>query len=248
MLRLIIGLLILMITNPVYADFITTGNRLGSNNAFRSKLKMNQPKVEIISPGRRNNNYWSSPYNRRRPCLHCQPRNYYNPYRYQSNIPAHNLNALEQYAFNRNYNRDNDINRLERLENLAFGAIQSGNPETRYKNVEAAILNRPNTLNTKRTVLGTLANYFTGQTTGFTPTISPSMVPAFQQLNGGFTVPPAMSPLGGYSNYPNVFSQSLTTPRYNNTKYEEYSNGIFGSGYGVSGDSYGSGSSVRILD
>ena len=65
-------------------------------------------------------------------------RGYYpppNPYQY-----ANGLNALEKYALNRNYGRENAMQRLERLENLAFGATQVGDLDTRYRQVENAII------------------------------------------------------------------------------------------------------------
>ena len=41
------------------------------------------------------------------------------------------------------YSRDTDISRLQRLEELPFGSIQAGDINTRYDNVEKAILSRP---------------------------------------------------------------------------------------------------------
>lgn len=80
------------------------------------------------------------------------------------------INDLERYAMNRNFVRENDRTRLERLENLAFGAVQEGDYRTRYNNVRNAILSRPKP-NYKTSVLKNLSNYFGGQLTGFTPSI-----------------------------------------------------------------------------
>ena len=135
--------------------------------------------------------------------------------------------ALEKYALRKTYGRENELQRLERLENLAFGAVQSGNPVIRFKNVENAILSRPQ-YNTKQSLLNNVANYFAGQTTGFTPSI---------------TSYPNYTNLGGFSSNPYMF-----TPKYSNSNYEQYSNGIFGGGWGMRGSDFGTGSSIRILD
>ena len=54
-----------------------------------------------------------------------------------------NLNLLEEYAFNKTYKKEANLKRLERLEEAAFGAVQSGDYDTRYRNVQTAILSRP---------------------------------------------------------------------------------------------------------
>jgi hypothetical protein len=136
------------------------------------------------------------------------------------------LAALEKYSMNKVYSRENPLKRLERLENLAFGSVQSGDIESRYKNVETAVLSRP-TNNIKRTALGTLTNYFRGQTTGYTPTIYD---------NFGKFMP-------AYDNFIQNSSNS-----YGNTRINQYSNGIFGGGYSIHNNNTGSGGSIRILD
>ena len=72
-----------------------------------------------------------------------------------------------------------------------------------------------------------IANYFAGQATGYTPNIT--------QYNN----------LGGFTSNPYAFTP---VPGYNNNNFEQYSNGIFGGGWGMSGSNYGTGSSIRILD
>lgn len=79
------------------------------------------------------------------------------------------LSALEKYVFNKNYSRESDLARLERLEMQAFGAIQNGDINTRYDNVRNAILARPQPTRTKKSLLRTIGNFFSGQMTGFTP-------------------------------------------------------------------------------
>jgi hypothetical protein len=159
------------------------------------------------------NPYINNPYYRH--------RNYY-----QSEVLPRDLSALEKYSMKRVYPRENPLQRLERLENLAFGSVQNGDIASRYKNVETAILSRPQN-NTKRTALGTLTNYFRGQTTGVTPSIYDSF--------GNF--------MPAYDN----FIQNSSSG-FGNTRVNQYSNGIFGGGYSVFNNNFGNGSSIRILD
>ena len=128
------------------------------------------------------------------------------------------INNLERYAMNRNFTRDNDRTRLERLETLAFGAVQEGDIYTRYNNARNAILSRPKQ-NYKTSLLQSISNYFNGQLTGCTPSITPDI----------------SSDL--YS-YPSDFSQSSST---------EYIT-PWGRGYKTNNYSTGTGSGVRILD
>jgi hypothetical protein len=81
------------------------------------------------------------------------------------------INDLEIYAMNRNYTRDSDLTRLERLEMQAFGTVQSGDAVTRYNNVRNAILARPKQ-NYKKSFFRNLSDYFGGELTGFTPSVS----------------------------------------------------------------------------
>ena len=83
------------------------------------------------------------------------------------------INDLERYALNKNFTKDSDRIRLERLETLAFGAVQQGDIYTRYDNVRNAILSRPKH-NYKTSLLQGLSNYFNGQLTGFTPNVTNS--------------------------------------------------------------------------
>ena len=146
--------------------------------------------------------------------------NYNNSHSY---LPRENLSALEKYTLNRAYPRENPVLRLERLENLAFGSIQSGDLETRYRNVENAILSRPKAV-TKRSALGNIVSYFAGQPTGITP-------PVYNR----YYYPDTTT---GYYNY---------HPSYGNQRYNQYSNGIFGHGYSLMNSGFGNGSSVTIL-
>lgn len=212
MFRFIFCFLILANTLTAFADNINFSNQYPYSNNFNSKLKMNQPK-NIISEYK----------------THRRPLYNYNKYHpsYKSYLSNSNLSALEKYILNKTFKKENEIQRLERLEDLAFGAIQNGDLVSRYHNVENAILSRPKH-NTKVGLLNNLSNYFAGQATGFTPNILPYS---------------AYDNFGGFSTYPSMYS-----PKFGNTKFEQYSNGIFGGGWGMSNGNFGSGSSIRILD
>ena len=212
--KILLFLLLLLFLEPAFAEFRTYSNNSFSNK-FNSRLRLNQPR--IINSGYSNTN--RPIYKHRYYCPNCHNSDYY--------LSRSNLNALEKYALNKTYNRESNLNRLERLENLTFGAIQDGDLLSRYNNLESAILSRPQA-NAKQSIINTLASYFNGTPTGFTPNIMPYS---------------DTSNLGGFSTYPSMYS-----PKYTNTKFEQYSNGIFGGGWGVSNGNFGTGSSVRILD
>lgn len=214
MFRIVLLLSLVLNLVPVSAEIISTSP---FHNNFQSKLKMNQPKTIYTSP------LVSTREQRLQP-PHCPQCHYYNPY-----LSKEDLNALEKYALNRTYRRESDLSRLERLENLAFGASQSGDIYSRYKNVENAILSRPK-YGTKQSVLSNIANYFAGQATGFTPNLIQY---------------PTYNNFGGFSSNPYLLNPGSN---YGNTNYEQYSNGIFGGGWGISGQNYGTGSSIKILD
>ena len=134
------------------------------------------------------------------------------------------LNALERYTLNKNYSRESDLERLQRLEMEAFGAIQSGDINSRYDNVRTAILSRPKQ-NYRTSILRNIGNFFSGQLTGFTPS---------------FYNDPFFSPDLGFTNtpYPSSFGNQSVT---------QYS-GPFGSGYHINNFGTGSSAGVKILD
>ena len=96
--------------------------------------------------------------------------NYVPHRRYKTSSTFPDINELERYAMNKNFTKDSDRIRLERLETLAFGAVQEGDIYTRYDNVRASILSRPKQ-NYKTSLLRSLSDYFSGQLTGFTPNV-----------------------------------------------------------------------------
>lgn len=214
MFKIIVCFLVLLNIKPVFADFITHSATRPSCQNFQSKLKMNQPDTKIVT------------YNGSRRQERLYHRHYPQHHNIEPYFSGNDLSALEKYALNKTYRRESGHQRLERLEELAFGSTQNGSLYSRYKNVENAILSRPK-YTQKRSIISNLANYFAGQTTGFTPSIMP------------------YNNLGGFSSNPYAFTQA---PGYDNHRFEQYSNGIFGGGWGMSGSNFGNGSSIRILD
>lgn len=201
----------LLILNPTWADVINytgLGPNYGTYEPNLNRQTINS--YNKVATRYRNN---------RRPCLNC------NSYGY-NHLPSKSLSALEKYSMNKTFKRENDINRLVRLEELAFGAEQYGDIAPRFKNVERAILSRPK-YQTKNSVLNNIANYFAGQATGFTPSLNSTYANSF---NDSFY--PTYSPSQGIRNH----------------RFEQYSNGLFGSRYGFTDGNFGNGSSIRILD
>lgn len=211
MFRIIVCFLFILSIAPVNADFVTyTG--MGPN--YRGI----QPQLNRQSY----NNYYRT-YNR-------PNRQFNNIYRHPNQNYAmyrNGLNALEKYALKKNYRNESELNRLERLELLTYGAIQQGNINERFQNVESAILSRPQESYQKGGIISKLGSFLTGQMTGFTPQVQPNFMPGY-------------GPYGGYN--------FMTGPGFSNSTVESFSNGIFGSGYNITGNDYGGSSSVRILD
>jgi hypothetical protein len=140
-----------------------------------------------------------------------------------------NLNALEKYTFNRNYPRETKLQRLERLESIAFGAVQQGDIDTRYQNVERAILARPkNDYYKKQGLFNVVRDYYKGVTTGITPSVT------YQGL-------------APYDNPYDIYNRGYN-PNYGTQRIDNFSNGIFGNGYRVLNQNFGTGSSVKIID
>lgn len=215
--------LLILLTNSLYVNAADWSTIRTAPYYGGSLYRPNSTRYTTRSYNRRNYNR-NIPINRHCPQCHA----HHNLHHRQND-----LRALERYALKKNYSRENDLARLERLENLAFGASQNGDFDTRYKNVEAAILSQPqNTY--KRSILGNIANYFAGQATGFTPGLDSFGTTDFA---------PGYTNFGGYSFNPYSVSPGLT-----NHNIEHYS-GMFGTkGYRHVGSDYGSGSTIRILD
>ena len=136
--------------------------------------------------------------------------------------------ALEQYTLNRNFTRESDLERLQRLEMQAFGAVQQGDINTRYDNVRNAILSRPKN-NYRTSLIRNIGNFFGGQLTGFTPSFNSSFDDdPFFSSNSSFTT----------TQFPSTFGSTSTTG---------YSS-PFGKGYRVNNFGTGSSTGVHILD
>lgn len=124
------------------------------------------------------NNGYSNRYYKRRPSrtfFNNRNNSFFNNRRYY-NTPGFStsfsdIGMLENYILNKNYKNESDLERLERLEMQAFGAIQSGDINSRYDNVRSAILSRPQPTRVKNSLLNTVSNFFGGQMTGFTPSL-----------------------------------------------------------------------------
>lgn len=221
-------LLIFLLTNlsSANADIIRTSpynlyRPYSKNQTFYNNHKHHNPQRLM-----RANRYQQKVYN-------SYPRYYKNPYLNQPYKKINNFKKLEKYAMNKTFSRESDLSRLERLEELAFGTIQSGDFSTRYNNVENAIYSRP-PYKTNTSVLETIGSFLTGQATGMTPNITA------QELNG----------FNNFSTFSgNHFSPVLRPyPFYSNNMVESYSNGLFNRGFSTFGNDYGTGSSIRILD
>lgn len=201
--RFILSLLLLTFISPI-SSFATTRTVVTQSPYYYN------PNFNHIQTRR--------PYGYNRPHA---PRQYYNPCHNCSNFS--DINALEKYTMNRNFTRESDIQRLERLEMQAFGALQNGDINTRYENVRSAILSRPKQ-NYRTSLLRNIGDYFAGQTTGYTPSI------------------------GSSNPFINSFSQGNYPTNYGNTSFTEFS-GPFGTrGYNINNYSTGSNAGIRILD
>ena len=172
-----------------------------------------------------NNRHYHRPpnryYNNRRP--------YYRPNNFHPRRSSFSdLSALEQYTLNRNFTRESDLERLQRLEMQAFGAVQQGDINTRYDNVRNAILSRPKN-NYRTSLIRNIGNFFGGQLTGFTPSFNSSFDDdPFFSSNSSFTT----------TQFPSTFGSTSTTG---------YSS-PFGKGYRVNNFGTGSSTGVHILD
>lgn len=164
---------------------------------------------------------------------------FYNEPAYQrgyNNSYFSDLSALEKYAFNKNFSKESNLQRLQRLELETFGAIQNGELDYRYENVKNAILSRPKN-NYKTSFLRGLSNYLNGQMTGFTPSIGSS---------NSYPYTTSFNPI--YQNSPSNFGYSQYPTTYDNGSIINYGTGPFNRGYRLNNYTTGTNSSVKILD
>ena len=140
------------------------------------------------------------------------PNSYYNqPYKNE-------LNRLEKRILKQTYDYDNQNARIERLERKIFGACQSGSLDERLNLLRNASQNyktyntqpyptdqyrRPIFTGTagsnwRNMVPGNFMNQFAGTATGYTPTLTPAMDPAFMDC---FEAERALSGAGDMYDY-----------------------------------------------
>lgn len=137
------------------------------------------------------------------------------------NISQNVLSKMESRVFSQNFPQNNPQHRIERLEQKVFGAVQSGDINSRYEALKIAI----NTYNKNVTNNDTLypnniaqggwrniaGSLLGGSMTGFTPPISPyygnnnSFVDPFSGGHGIYRGYGANNGLGGYR-YHNQYS------------------------------------------
>lgn len=222
MYRVFLSLLILSaaLLNPLFvlAESRTIVTRRPVyNNRFNNRHYHRPPNRYYNNrrPYYRPNNFYNNAYNQRR---------FFHPRRSSFS----DLSALEQYTLNRNFTRESDLERLQRLEMQAFGAVQQGDINTRYDNVRNAILSRPKN-NYRTSLIRNIGNFFGGQLTGFTPSFNSSFDDdPFFCSNSSFTT----------TQFPSTFGSTSTTG---------YSS-PFGKGYRVNNFGTGSSTGVHILD
>ena len=142
---------------PAYSSFNRGFNHRKSFRNKRYPKSYRRPPRRVIN--RYNRPYYNSPYYNRY-------NRYYSP---GFTTSFSDIGALESYTLNKNYKNESDLERLERLEMQAFGAIQSGDINQRYDNVRSAILSRPQPTRTKNSLFRTIGNFFGGQPTGISP-------------------------------------------------------------------------------
>ena len=178
-----------------------------------------------------------TPYNYRN--NYRQPVIYKNNVRYKSENNYNkyvsekvDLKKLEKKIFNQSFEYDTQQNRIERLERKIFGACQTGTAEERLMLLQHASQNykaynnnsgynsqnqyRPpiftgSTGSSWRNLLmGNFMNQFAGTATGFTPTLTPGMDPAYMDY---FEAERELSGAGesyGYSdNHRSIYSNTM---------------------------------------
>lgn len=183
-------------------------------NRFNHRYRHNYRPQRRFNNHRYNNRRYYNAYPRRR---------FFNNNNFVSTTSFSDLGALEKYTLDKTYSRDSDLQRLERLEMEAFGAVQQGDVNSRYDNVRAAILSRPKQ-NYKTSFWRNIGNFFGGQMTGFTPSLD----------NDPF--------FSGSS-----FASTPFPTTYGNSNVTQFAS-PWGSGYRINNYGTGSGCGVKILD
>lgn len=154
------------------------------------------------------------------------------------NISKNVLSRMESRIFNQNFSENTPQKRIENLEEEIFGAVQSGDLDSRYKALQLAYKNcnknnayLPNTAANSgwKGILGSMGDslFGGGTMTGFTPPINP-----YNYGNGN-----------GYNSYAGQYPSGSGTYRSSGTN-----RGLNGFSYNDSLNNYGSSTGVTILD
>lgn len=206
--KILLLLVIIFISQSVEASIFRTVTTNANNNRYYNY------------PARYNGVYYNNPrryYNNR---YYNYPRNFYNnqqPIIYKQGVRRSmadetlvagqfsGLENMERQIFNQTFEYDLAKNRIERLEQKIFGAMQNGTLEERFIVLKSAVKNykafnadgyapqsaysnqyRPPVFtgtmgsNWKSTLLGNFRNQFAGMPTGFTPAMDPAYMDYFE--------------------------------------------------------------------
>lgn len=112
----------------------------------------------------------------------------------------------------------------------------AGYTTTRPRYYRNPMYYHPQKIRQKRSLLRRISNYFEGVPTGFTPSINPDLSQNLTPM-----MLPGLTPYGGISSY---YPQGS----FSNNNFEQYSNGLFGGGWGINQNNFTSGSGIKILD
>lgn len=169
------------------------------------------------------------------------------------NISRNELSRLESRVFNQAFPQSNAQNRIERLEQQVFGAVQSGELDSRYEALKiAAKTYNPNAIYAPNNIIPSNRGW-KGVVSGLGNSLLGGNMMGGTMLGGtmtGFT-----PPINPYNTYDNVYTNGNN--RYNN--YNSYAN-PYSPGYGMykgyrsnhgyydGFQDYSSGAGVTILD
>ncbi len=159
----------------------------------------------------------------------------YNQLNKYPNISNATLSKLEQRVLRQTFAANTPVNRIERLEQQLFGAVQTGDINARLETIKIAAQNYNNTLSNNQggwkgiaSAIG--SSLLGGNMTGFTPPINPYF--------DNYTA--------GYNNYANPYSQAYSNSYPNS--YGLYRGVRTNHGYYDAYRDFNNGASVRILD
>lgn len=154
------------------------------------------------------------------------------------NISGSELSRIEYKVFKQNFSQFSSQQRIEKLEQQMFGAVQSGDYGSRYQALKMAVkaYNKPAKDPFAQTgwkgMAGSLLGGNSGCMTGFTPSINPYN--PYPQYNS-------------YNAYQDPFMSSYQ-PRSGVYSSSGVNRGVGGYSYNESFKDYGSGMGVKILD